>query len=46
MDKFCILLSCLLKMTKLEQNDKCENIIYSLENVENRKSVEYRKKLV
>ena len=46
MDKFCILLSCLLKITKLEQKYKCENIIYSLENIENRKSVEYRKKLV
>ena len=46
MDRFCILLSCLLKITKLEQNDKYHNILYSLENIENRKSVEYRKKLV
>ena len=43
MDRFCILLSLLHKITKLEQNDRCWNILY--ENIENRKSVEYRKNL-
>ena len=41
MDRFCILLSLLRKITKLEQNDRCWNILYK--NIENRKSIEYRK---
>ena len=44
MGRFYTLLSLLLEITESEYNDKCQNKQYSLENIENRKSIEYIKK--
>ena len=44
MGRFCTLLSLLLEITESEYNYKCQNKQYSLESIENRKSIEYTKK--
>ena len=44
MGRFYTLLSLLLEITESEYNDKCQDKQYSLENIENRKSIEYIKK--